>query len=110
MLDLVKAFQMVRLELVWARGLELGFPVIILRATLEAFSFMRRLMLDGAVSAPVDTLSVILAGGGFATDATFIALMKPCDTLTRELPAADLSLFVDELCVLVIGREDVVKA
>ena len=109
MLDLVKAFEMVRLELVWARGLELGFPITILRATLEAFSFARRLMLDGAVSAPVDTLSAILAGGGFATDAMLIALIKPCDTIAKELPAADICLFVDDLNVLVVGKEEVVK-
>ena len=51
---------MVRLELVWQRGFELGFPPVILRATLETFSFARRLMLDGAVSQPVHSVSAIL--------------------------------------------------
>ena len=61
-LDLVKASEMVQLELVWHRGLEPGFPVTILRATLETFSFARRLMLDGAVSEHVHTLSAIPCG------------------------------------------------
>ena len=110
MLDLVKAFEMVRLEMVWYRGLELGFPAAILRATLESFSFVRRLMLDGAVSTPVATVSAILAGGGFATDAMFIVLVKPCDTLARELPSSILCLFVDDLTIHVVGNANAVKA
>ena len=109
LLDLVKAFEMVRLELVWFRGLELGFPALILRMVLEIFSFTRRLLLSGAVSDPVDTLSAILAGSGFATDAMFIVLIKPCDTLVKEIPASDLCLFVDDLTVHVVGTEATVK-
>ena len=62
-------------------------------------------MLDGAVSEPVSTLSAILAGGGFATDAMFIMLVKPCDTLARELPDAEMCLFVDDLAVHIVGEE-----
>ena len=109
LLDLVKAFEMVRLELVWARGLELGFPALILRMVMEVFSFTRRLMLSGAVSDPVDTLSAILAGSGFATDAMFIVLVKPCDTLVKEFPTSDLCLFVDDLTLHAIGTEGAVQ-
>ena len=109
LLDLVKAFEMVRLELVWARGLELGFPALILRMVMEIFSFTRRLLLTGAVSDPIDTLSAILAGSGFATDAMFIVLIKPCDTLVRELPASELCLFVDDLTLHVTGAEGSVQ-
>ena len=76
LVDLVKAFEMVKLELVWARGIELGFPALILRMVLETFAFTRRLYLRGAVADAVDTLSAILAGGGFATDALLIVLIK----------------------------------
>ena len=37
LIDLVKAFEMVRLELVWLAGISLGFPPVILRLVLEAF-------------------------------------------------------------------------
>ena len=100
---------MVQLEIVWLRGLELGFPATILRATLETFSFARRLMLDGAISEPVKTLSAILAGGGFATDAMFITLVKPCDTLAADMPESELCLFVDDMTVHVVGGEEEVK-
>ena len=36
---------------------------------LEAFAFVRHLMLNGALSEAVATLSAILAGSSFATDA-----------------------------------------
>ena len=110
MLDLVKAFEMVRLEVVWARGIELGFPPVILRLVLETFSFSRRLLMDGAVSAPVDSLSAIPAGGRFATDAMLIILIRPCDTLVRSFLAADICLFVDDISVCVVGREAAVQA
>ena len=109
LLDLVKAFEMVRLELIWARGIELGFPALILRMVLETFAFTRRLFLHGAVADAVDTLSAILAGGGFATDAMPIVLIKPCDTLTRELSDPDLCLFVDDLTIHVVGNENCVN-
>ena len=100
---------MVRLELVWFRGLELGFPALILRMAMEVFAFTRRLMLSGAVSEPVETLSAILAGSGFATDAMLIILIKPCDTIARELPAGDVRLFVDDLTVHVVGTQEAVR-
>ena len=37
-LDLAKAFEMVRLEEIWASGLELGFPPIVLRLVMETFA------------------------------------------------------------------------
>jgi hypothetical protein len=81
LLDLVKAFELVRLELVWRCGLRLHFPVRILRLMLQAFAFARSLVMNGAISAAVMTLSAILAGGGFATDALFLVLVGPCDEI-----------------------------
>ena len=74
---------MVRLELVWEAGIRLGFPPVILRLVLEAFAFARRLVFNGALSEATVTLSAILAGGSFATDALFIVLVGPCDALLR---------------------------
>ena len=107
LVDLVKAFEMVKLEIVWRRGLQLHFPPQILRLTLESFAFVRRLMLSGAVADGVSTLSAVLAGGGFATDALFIVLVRPCDELLVEPSVGNLSicLFVDDLTLHVTGSE-----
>ena len=109
LVDLVKAFEMVRLELIWARGIELGFPALILRMVLETFAFARRLLLHGAVSEAVDSLSAILAGGGFATDAMFLVLIKPCDTMMKQIDSIDLCLFIDDLTIHVVGSESSVS-
>ena len=90
LLDLTKAFEMVRLELIWLAGLTMHFPPTILRLVLEAFSFCRRLTLMGAVSEPVFTLSSILAGGGYATDALFIIMCGVCDGVLNRNPGVDL--------------------
>ena len=41
--DLAKAFETIRLDMVWHAGLSYGFPPAVLRLTLEAFAFARRL-------------------------------------------------------------------
>ena len=106
LIDLVKAFELVRLELVWAAGISLGFPPVILRLVLEAFAFARRLVINTALSEATVTLSAILAGGSFATDALFIVLVGPCDALLRaHQPRRALRLFVDDLTIDAVGTE-----
>ena len=41
--DLTKAFEMIRLEDVWAAGLRARFPTGMLRLAMESFAFARRL-------------------------------------------------------------------
>ena len=95
---------MVKLDLVWRACLRLHFPPLILRLVLEAFSFARHLALNGAVSKGILTLSAILTGGSFATDALFIVLLGPCDELLIEHPKVSLCLFVDDLTFMHSGR------
>ena len=59
LLDLTKAFEMVKLEIVWRVGLRLHFHPVLLAMILESFSFARVLTIQGAVSDPVHTLSLI---------------------------------------------------
>jgi ribonuclease HI len=106
LVDLAKAFEQVKLELVWRCGLRLHMPPKILRLILETFAFARRLILNGAVSEAVSTLSAILAGGGYATDALFVVLVGPCDELVIEHPAASLCLFIDDLTVHATGAQE----
>ena len=110
LVDLVKAFEMVRLELVWQAGLRLHFPPLILRMVMEVFSLGRRLILDKAVAATIFTLSAILAGGSFATDALYVILVKTCDGILIEHPGTDLCLFVDDITLSVTGSAQYVAA
>ena len=105
LIDLVKAFEYVKLELIWYAGLRLGFPVTMLALILESFSFARRLKCNGIYSDEFHTLSAILAGGGYATDALFLVLADPCDALLRRFPGTDICLFVDDLTIHARGTE-----
>ena len=64
LLDLVKAYEMVKLELVWWARLRLGSPVRMLRLVLETSAFLRTLKLGNAYAEGISTLSAILAGEG----------------------------------------------
>ena len=103
LIDLVKAFEMVKLELVWRMGLSLHFPPVMLRLILEACAFTRHLVFQGAVAEAVWSLSAILAGGSFATDMLFIIMVRPCDQLASRIVSGDLCLFVDDLTLHVWG-------
>ena len=106
LVDLTKAFEMVRLDLVWAVGLKLHCPPEILRLELEAFAMARRLTMLGVVTEPVLTLSAVLAGGAFATDALFLLMVGPCDRLLVEHPGIEPCLFVDDLTLHAMGQRE----
>ena len=103
LLDLIKAFEMVKLELVWIASLRLHCPPLILRLELEAFAFTRRLVMMGVTTDPVQTPSSILAGGSFATDALYLVMIGICDKVLIENPGVTLCLFVDDLTIHATG-------
>ena len=96
--DLTKAYETVRLELVWEAGKKFGFPLRVLRIALEGFAFARHLIFNRAVAQPVLTLSAILAGAGAAQDALLLVLMGLVDELVAMSQAmASFILYVDDL-------------
>ena len=84
--DLKKAFEMVRLENVWAAGLRARFPAGILRLAMESFAFARRLTFCKEVVEPVHTFSAILAGSGMAQTALAIVLVEPLERIMNMHP------------------------
>ena len=106
MVDLTKAFEMVRLDLVWRAGLRLYLHPLVLGLMLESFAFARVITAQCLVTDPAHTLSAILAGGSFATDALFMVFMGKCDDLLVMHWTAELCLFVDDLTIHVTGTEN----
>ena len=104
MYDLAKAYEMVKLELVWQHGRRWGFPARILRLMLESFAFIRHLVFKGAVASGVDTLSAILAGSAFALDALATLMTSLLDEMARKHCRIDFVLYVDDLSTH--ARED----
>ena len=110
-MDLVKAFEMVSLHLIWEAGLRHGFPQAVLKLMLEAFAFSRRLSYQGAVSDSTDTLSALLAGGGFAQDALFLVLLDPLDRMhVQYSTGVTLCEYVDDIAIHVVGSPNFVAS
>ena len=108
-MDLAKAFEHVSLRHVWEAGVKHKFPLALLRLILEAFAFSRRLCYNGAISDPVDTLSAVLAGGGFAQVALLLTLIDPLDRIQAKYTiGTTLCLYVDDIAVHVVGQPGVV--
>ncbi len=110
LVDLVKAFEMVLLQEVWASAIRHNFPLWALVLILEACSFTRRLVYCAAVSRGVQTLTAILAGGGYAADCLFLLLLDLLDRLARSHPAVRMYLYVDDLTAQSAGTEAAVAA
>ena len=110
--DLTKAFETIRLDLVWEAGIRHGFPLSLLRLSLEAFAFDRRLRFQTAVSDPTSTLSAVLAGGGFAQTAMLLVLLRPLDLLWDGFQNRGLSIcvYVDDIALHASGSESSVAA
>ena len=99
LLDLIKAFESVRLDVVWTTGVELKFPLAVLRLALQAYCLARRLIYREVVGQATFTTSAILAGGGFATDMLALLLHKTLTRLRYELPRVHLYVIVDDLTI-----------
>ena len=99
--DLTKAFETIRLDLVWDVGRRYGFPLPLPRLALEAFAFERRLRYQSSVSAPTATLSAVLAGGGLAQTGMLLVILRPPEPLWDELQIRGLSLciYVDDIAL-----------
>ena len=103
MLDLKKAFECVRLDVVWVAALKTGFPMAVLRLALRAYCHARRLIYKGIVGDPILSTNAILAGGGLATDMLALLLTNALALLRRELPKVHLFIVVDDLTIRVEG-------
>ena len=110
LIDLVKAYERVKLEHVWRAGVRMNFPKVILKLMLESFAFERILKIGDAYSEGVFSLSAILAGGKYATDALFLVLVGPMDDLAILYPSVSLCTFVDDITLHVWGDSYTVAA
>ena len=97
MFDLVKAYEYVKLELVWEAGWAMGFPPLILRLLLESFAVTRALTFRGALAHGIDTLSAILAGSVFTMDALAIVIIGVVGKIVLAHPGISFVLYVDDL-------------
>jgi hypothetical protein len=86
LIDLVKAFEHIPLELMWRQAVKHRFPLVLMRLVLELCAGPRRLVFRRAVSAPVQSLSAVIAGLVMATDCMFLAIIDVMDDLQLRFP------------------------
>ncbi len=109
LIDMVKAFDSIPLELLWERGQRHGFPLQVLRLVLEICASPRRLVFKGAVSQVVVTESAVVAGLVMAVDLMFLAVVDTMDSISVNHPQVDPLTYVDDITLSCSGAAEVVK-
>ncbi len=110
LIDLVKAFEHIPLELLWRQARKHNFPLVLMRLVLELCASPRRLVFKKAVSGAIETLSAVIAGLVMATDCMYLAIIDVMDNIVLRFPRVRLCTYVDDLTLGRIGTSEVVAA
>jgi ribonuclease HI len=103
--DVVKCFDRVRLNHVWKWGLHWAMPRKLLKMVLVTFSLTRRLLVQGAYSGELQTITSIVPGSVFAIGVLHCMLLHPCDVMVKRWPSPALRLtkYVDDISLATKG-------
>ena len=106
--DLVKAFEKMPHHLLAEAAARCGYPLWVLRLSLDTYRMERRVVIDGVCSRAILAAQGITAGSGFATIELCCLLLDVMDDLKQQLPKAACSLYVDDGTIDAEGtRQDV---
>ncbi len=109
LIDLVKAFEHIPLEVLWRKAKSHGFPLRLMCLVLELCAAPRRLVYKGAVSEATATLSAVVAGLVAAIDLMHLMVVDALDALRRDFPRLRLVGYVDDLTLHRTGEEEEVR-
>ncbi len=109
LIDLVKAFEHIPLEVLWRKAKSHCFPLRLMCLILELCAAPRRLVYKGAVSEATATLSAVIAGLVAAIDCMYLMVVDSLDALRRDFPSLRLVAYVDDLTLHRTGREEEVR-
>ena len=104
MLDLQKAFELVRRGLLVSAAKDSGYPCDVLAWGMSMYDWKRRLSLRGCASKAVFARIGIAAGSAFATSELWLLLASSLGRLTRAFPLCRWCLHVDDLSCMLRGR------
>ncbi len=110
LIDLVKAFEHIPLEVLWRRSKAHQFPLRLMCLVLELCAAPRRLVFRGAVSEATETLSAVIAGLVAAIDCMYLMVVDSLDAIRRDFPRLRLVAYVDDLTLHRTGEEVEVRA
>ena len=104
LLDLVKAFETVPHDMLVAAAKLRGYPLRLLRLSLEAYRLQRVVGVDGAFSKRIRATRGITAGSGFATAELKLLLLDLVVLLHARWPRVlVVKLYVDDLTLAACG-------
>ena len=106
MSDLHKGFEKVVHSHLITAAYVYNLPMYILRMALDMYTSPRRIRCGAAVCKPVWTSMGLLAGCPIAMGALCLAVLKPIDDLTREIPRsiATIKVYVDDFRITHIAN------
>ena len=96
-MDLVKAFERVSLDIVWKIAKMYDFPLGIAAMVLHIFHFPRRLIVQGSTSEEPRTAAATVAGSKFSVLLLKLVITGPRDRLLELFPQLTLKAYVDDI-------------
>jgi len=97
----MKAFDMVNITKLCALAVSYGFPLVILRLSVNSYSWIRRLVFQAnLISKEIKPTRGILAGSQFATSELMLYLLEDARAFVITHPHSTLSIHVDDFAVL----------
>lgn len=109
LVDIMKAFEKVPHHRVAEAAATRGYPLRVLRLSLNKYRMARTIVIDGVCSRTVTAAQGITAGSGFASEELCCLLLYVMDELEEQLPSAVGSLDVDDATLEAEGsRKNVV--
>ena len=102
-LDLVKAFERIRHDLLLQEAIKHEYPLWLLRLSLLVYRMQRVLRIDGFISERLVGTRGITAGSGFANTEMFLSMLSIVDRLTAGRPTLKATLYIDDLALEAVG-------
>ena len=103
LLDLVKAFDRLPHWLLLREAIALGYPLRLLRLSLEVYKLKRVIRIGGVVSKCLVAIRGITAGSGLATTEMRLVLVRAVDRQLNLHPQVNPTLVVDDLAADMIA-------
>ena len=110
LVDLVKAFERVPHARVAHAAARCGYPMWVLRLSLDAYRMDRTVVIDGTCSRTIVATQGITAGSGFASEELCCLMLDVMDEVVASAPQASLTLYVDDATAEASGSRRQVAA
>ncbi len=106
--DLLKCFEHGDHKRLAEKARLVGFPIAIARMAIEMYRAERRLVLDEAVSAPINPTRGFMAGCARALALVKVVMIRRVDTYVAKHPRITLDMYVDDVELQATGTQGII--